>query len=82
MSQENITAMSTEQLEALIQDIGKQQEVLKAKKAQAQQILSGKITAAGAAKMVENLDDEAKAALLQAIQSSGMASEGTVKGLK
>ena len=74
-------AMTIEELEKAIQALGAQREALKTQQQQAHDVLSAKVTAEAAAKTVANLDDAQKAALLQAIQGQGMASDAVVKGM-
>ena len=77
----NYEAMIIEELEKAIQALGAQREALKVQQQAAHDVLSAKVTAEAAAKTVANLDDAQKAALLQAIQRQGMASQAVVKGM-
>ena len=77
----NYEAMTIEELEKVIQDLGNQRDALKAEQQMAHKALDEKINAAAAAKLVANLDDAQKNALLQAIQSQGVPSAAVVKGM-
>lgn len=77
----NYEAMTIEELEKAIQALGAQREALKAQQQAAHDVLSAKVTAEAAGKLVANLDDAQKAALLQAIQSQGVGSAAVVKGM-
>jgi len=77
----NYEAMTIEELEKVIQDLGNQRDALKAEQQMAHKALDEKINAAAAAKLVANLDDAQKNALLQAIQSQGLVSDAVVKGM-
>ena len=77
----NYETMTIEELEKVIQDLGNQRDALKAEQQMAHKALDEKINAAAAAKLVANLDDAQKNALLQAIQSQGLDSAAVVKGM-
>lgn len=77
----NYEAMTIEELEKAIQALSAQREALKAQQQAAHDVLNAKVAAEAAAKLVANLDDAQKAALLQAIQSQGLASDAVVKGM-
>ena len=77
----NYEAMTIEELEKAIQALGAQREALKVQQQAAHDVLNAKVAADSAAKLVANLDDAQKTALLQAIQGQGLASDAVVKGM-
>ena len=77
----NYEAMTIEELEKAIQAVSAQREALKVQQQAAHDVLNAKVAAEAAAKLVANLDDAQKAALLQAIQGQGLASDAVVKGM-
>ena len=77
----NYETMTIEELEKAIQALSAQREALKAQQQAAHDVLNAKVAAEAAAKLVANLDDAQKAALLQAIQGQGLDSAAVVKGM-
>lgn len=73
--------MTLEELEKASQAIGAQRDALKAQAAQIQAVIDRKTAEANAQRLIANLGDADKAALLQAIQGQGIASAEAVKGL-
>ena len=73
--------MTLEELEKASQQIGVQRDALKAQGAQIQAVIDRKTAKANADRMIANLSDADKAALLQAIQGQGIASAEAVNGL-
>jgi len=77
----NYEAMTIEELEKAIQALSAQREALKGQQQAAHDVLNAKVAAEAAAKLVANLDDAQKTALLQAIQGQGLGSAAVVKGM-
>ena len=77
----NYEAMTIEELEKAIQALSAQREALKVQQQAAHDVLNAKVAAEAAAKLVANLDDAQKTALLQAIQGQGLGSAAVVKGM-
>ena len=73
--------MTLPELEQAIQAIGAQRDALKAQAGQIQLVIDRKTAKANAQRLIANLGDADKAALLQAIQGSGIPSGEVVKGL-
>ena len=74
--------MTLPELEQAIQAIGVQRDALKAQAASIQAVIDRKTAQANADRLLANLGDADKAALLQAIQGAGnMPSQAVVKGL-
>lgn len=74
--------MTLAELEQAIQAIGAQRDALKAQAGQIQLVIDRKTAKANAQRLIANLGDADKAALLQAIQGSGIPSGEVVKGLQ
>lgn len=74
--------MTLPELEQAIQAIGVQRDALKAQAGTIQLVIDRKTAQANADRLLANLGDADKAALLQAIQGAGnMPSEAVVKGM-
>ncbi len=73
--------MTLAELEQAIQAIGAQRDALKAQAGQIQLVIDRKTAKANAQRLIANLGDADKAALLQAIQGSGIPSGEVVRGL-
>lgn len=78
----NYETMTLPELEQAIQAIGVQRDALKAQAAAVQAVIDRKTAQGNADRLLANLGDADKAALLQAIQGAGnMPSEAVVKGM-
>lgn len=77
----NYDNMTLAELEQASQAIGAQRDALKAQAAQIQAVIDRKTAKANADRLIANLGDADKAALLQAIQGSGIPSGEVVRGL-
>lgn len=73
--------MTLEELEKASQAIGAQRDALKMQAQAIQAVIDRKTAEANAQRLIANLGDADKAALLQAIQGSGIPSGEVVKGL-
>lgn len=73
--------MTIEELEKKIQEIGAQQDALKAQKQALANVLSQRLAEESAIRTLANMDDVQKMALLQQIQSSGLPSKSVVRGM-
>ena len=77
----NYDNMTLAELEQASQAIGAQRDALKVQQGTIQAIIDRKTAKANAERLLANLGDADKAALLQAIQGSGIPSGEVVKGL-
>lgn len=78
----NYDNMTLAELEQASQAIGAQRDALKAQQGAIQMVIDRKTAKANADRLLANLGDADKAALLQAIQGSGIPSGEVVKGLQ
>lgn len=77
----NYENMTLAELEAASQAIGVQREALKVQAVAVQTVIDRKTAQANADRLLANMGDADRAALLQAIQGSGIPSGEVVKGL-